>query len=99
MPVRSIERSPTGVRIVVEHQLVSEDVGPVRQELQKASAGLLVEVDLRGAGNCQADALLMLTEALADAQVRVSYRGLTVSDQRLLRYLGRDQGAGGASPA
>ncbi len=93
MPVRSIERTDAGVRIVVEGQLVPEDVGPVREELASASAGFLVEVDLRGAASCQANALLMLTQAVAGARARASYRGLTASDERLLRYLGRNQGA------
>lgn len=98
MPVRSTERSEAGVRIVVEGQLVPEDVCLVRRELESASAGLLVEVDLRRAGNCQAHALLMLSQAIADAQAKSSYRGLTVSDLRLLRYLGRDDGVGDVSP-
>lgn len=94
MPVRSIERSDAGVRIVVEGQLVPEDVCPVRKELESAPAGLLVEVDLRAAGNCQAHALLMLTQVIADARARTSYRGLTTFDRRLLRYLGLDDGEG-----
>lgn len=98
MPVRSIERSNAGVRIVVEHQLVPEDVLPVRKELESASAGMLVEIDLRAAGNCQAHALLMLSQVMADAQARTAYRGLTVSDLRLLRYLGRDGGVGDEPP-
>ncbi|MBI5067763.1 MAG: hypothetical protein HZB56_05940 [Deltaproteobacteria bacterium] len=99
MPVRSIERSHTGVRVVVEGQLVPEDVVPVREELRSAAAGFPVEIDLRGAGDCQAHALLMLTQVLAEARARTSYRGLTVFDRRLLRYLGRDEGAGDATPA
>jgi hypothetical protein len=98
MPVRSIERSGSGVRVVVEGQLVPEDVAPVRRELESAAAGLRVEVDLRRAGDCQAHALLMLTQVMADARARASYRGLTVFDRRLLRYLGRDGSAGGEPP-
>jgi len=98
MPIRSIERSDAVLRIVVEGQLAPEDVVPVRRELESASAGFLVELDLRGAGNCQAHALLMLTQVIADARARPSYRGLTVSDLRLLRYLGRDDALGDAPP-
>lgn len=95
MSIRSIEQSPTAVRIVVDNQLVAEDVSPLRQALAKAPGGMPVEVDLREARSCQAHALLLLAQLVEEAKAPATYVGLTERDRRLLRYLGHEVGEAG----
>lgn len=90
MSLQTLESSRATIRVVVSGELVPDDVRRIAEALDAAPRGVRVEVDLREARGCQAHALLLFAQQIAETGASASFLGLTESDHRLLRYLGHD---------
>jgi hypothetical protein len=92
MPIQALERAEGTIRVVVAERLVPGDVRSIGHELSTSPPGARLEVDLREARTCEAQALLMLARRVEETGTRAAFVGLTESERRLLHYLGYEPG-------